>query len=217
MISQNGKENKIRNSCTGEINESENPCARFVQDWYDHFIKLLIMVHPDWLYEMINEERRDVRFILYGTYYRWLYIGEDQSQKVHLQVQRIRVLDSEGHTLYTKALLPGLIIPYQQHSLQFILQCLLLYYSRHSTSWICREMDIDERTLRKWVSMSKEASEETIRAWTRLPDFASAQFSQLVFTVFSQSAYAEGLKNLYVQLKQCGVWNCIFADSSFYH
>lgn len=216
MISQNGKENKIHNSCTGEMDEAEDTFSRFVQDWYDYFIRILIRDHPDWVYEMINEERRDVRFILYGFYYRWLYVGEDQSQKVHLQVQRICVLDSEGNPLYTKALLPGLIIPYQQHSLQFILKCLLLHHSGQSTSWICREMDIDERTLRKWVSMSNEASGETLRAWTRLRDFASMQFSRLAFTVFAQSTYAEGLKTLYMQLKQCGVWNCILACSSFY-
>lgn len=90
----------------------------------------------------------------HGTYQRWV-IERDRGEVVKTLLTIRRVQCTECGT--THAILNIFLIPYEQHSLLFILKALAEYYvGRKSVSRICIDYDISERTFRKWRKLYEQ-------------------------------------------------------------
>lgn len=129
------------------------PCP--VEKFYAWFIGALLS-NPSSILSLIQESRQDIEIIRGGTYQRFLITDPSPSGCCRLKIQRIIIRSSEGDFLYSRALLPGLIIPYRGYSLLFVLNCLSLYYTDHKIGSICRTMRIDSRQLYEWVGLAED-------------------------------------------------------------
>lgn len=135
---------------------NSSACSNTFEKLYRAFI-IKLAERPEWILELIHEVRSDVILVWFGTYTRWVITGPAPAECILESIQRIAVCTADGTRLYTKALLPGLLVPYRQYSLQFILNCLVCFYSRHEKICdICSRAKIDQRLFYEWVRLADQ-------------------------------------------------------------
>lgn len=128
-----------------------------VTEYYSFFVALLLSDHA-LLLKLFQEERSDVKVLRNGTYTRQLICGDNNNSSncYTLNIQRVILCSTDGVFLYSRSILPSLIIPYCGYSLQFVLHCVFLYYNGHSISDICRSTGVGPRQLRRWLRYAEK-------------------------------------------------------------
>lgn len=128
-----------------------------VKEYYSFFVALLLSDRT-LLLKLFQEERSDVKVLRNGTYKRQIICGENNTSSncYTLNIQRVILCSADGVFLYSRSILPGLIVPYSGYSLQFILYCVFYRYAGHSISDTCRSTGVGPRQLRRWLRCAEE-------------------------------------------------------------